>query len=126
MSRENEDESMREIVRIYSGIAASLQLADRFMKQWLPVRAAVSEACGVNWDGLSHSLRTIVGDSVRYWFREEHPAFPLTPVRLLPKSNGGGSHMIAVYPPDWLLSKRDAISALLGGATPKTPLLPFD
>ena len=89
---------MLEVVQTFAGIALSLQLAERFMRLWLPVRAAVTVVCRIEWDSLTHSKRTLAGESVRDWFAADFPNFPLTPVRLLPKSNGGGTHMNRLLP----------------------------
>jgi hypothetical protein len=124
-SRDDEDERMRKAVAVYNGIAESLRLAAKLLPRWMPVRAAVAEVCGIDWDRLSHGTRTLIGSTVRDWFSEDWPQFELTPVRLLTKSNGGGSHMIAIYPLDWLIGKRDAIAALAGEA-PRSGMLPFE
>jgi hypothetical protein len=116
---------MRRAVEVYNGIAESLRIAAKLLPRWIPARAAVAEVCGVDWDRLDHGTRTMVGASVRDWFAADFPEFELTPVRLLTKSNGGGSHMIAIYPLDWLIARRADLLTLLGGSPPRGSLLPF-
>lgn len=116
---------MRRAVALYNGIAESLRLAADMLPHWIPARAAITEVCGVEWDGLNHGKRTLVGSTLRDWFADDFPEFALTPIRLLGKSNGKGSHMIAVYPLDWLIGKRTALLALIGIDHTASSLLPF-
>lgn len=124
---EVERKRMLEAVRLYDGIARSMQLAVELLPNWVPVRVAVREVCGVEWERLSHSVRTLVGASVRDWFAKSFPEFALTPMRLLPKtSSGKGSHMIAIYPIEWLIARRAHLARLLGDNPPVATLLPFE
>ena len=124
-SRAEEDARMRDAIHVYNRIADSLRLAAALLPRWIPVRAAVTEVCGIDWDRVDHGKRTAIGSRVRDWFSDDFPQFALTPVRLLTKSSGRGTHMIAIYPLEWLISKRVAMMELLGDA-PASNMLPFD
>ncbi len=123
-SKQDEALRMRKAVEVYNMIADSLRIAALMLPKWLPVRAAVSEVCGIDWDRLDHGKRTVIGSRVRDWFAEEFPQFQLTPVRLLAKSSGSGSHMIAIYPLDWLIAKKESMLQVLG-ESPSSNCLPF-
>lgn len=124
MSRPDEDARMSEAARRFQEIADAILGADSFIADWLPARAAVTVVCGRHWDTLGHATRTRIGAYLRDAFWDSH-RFAITPVRLLTKSNGGGSHMIAVYPPGWLYTQRAALLGIIGGCAPGTGDLPF-
>lgn len=121
----NELARMADVVRRFNAIAAAMIDTEIVLSGWLPARTAVEIVCGIDWNRLSHGTRTRIGAWLRDQFEECYPDCMLTPVRLLQKTNGKGSHMIAVYPPEWLVSRREALLELCGAASERQPFL-FD
>jgi hypothetical protein len=123
-TRESERRRMLTVMMLFRSIAVQLRGTERHLQGWLPARSAVEVVCGLDWERLSHGTRTAVGSELRDWFAAAFD-FELTPVRLLRKTSGKGSHMIAVYPKEWLMAQRDRLLNLIGEASATQPRLPF-
>ena len=109
MIPESEINGMRRIIDHFNNVAESMESMGELMAGWLPARSAVDVVCNVDWDSLMHGQRTAVGALLRDTFADDFPKCRMTPVCLLRKTSGSGSHMIAIYPPWWLMQQKDRI-----------------
>ena len=111
-----EEQQIPEVRELYNAIADSMEKAAGLMQGWKPARQAVRDLLGVEWSTLSHAVRTQIGSVLRDRFRRDY-SFTLTPTRLQTKTSNKGSHMIALYPPEWLAKQivflRESVSAAI-------------
>ena len=106
-------EQMQLVCSRFSSLAQQLNEASKLMDGWLPAWLAVEIVCNVEWEALSHGMKSLVGAWLRDQFQADY-RFEMTPIRLYPKASGFGSQMLAVYPPVWLASKREGLLLVMG------------